>query len=981
MPKRCDASDSSSLEEPVEEEGSKSITAEDSPPRQCCEDLHKTPESSPVSAPITNSAFSVWDRRAFLCLALGLCIVAISIFDYISRISMATFIATYALTFQNVDLTFLTAAILTSASAVLPSIAFGVCCGSHLRSTGSWACTRAASLVHLFAVPKARLREQKRLYSDFFALALLHRASQWRFSCGRSAAVRRAATTCVLPPAAAACLLLLCVQVTVVAALSFLALAALWGCNALGFVVFKAFFMHRETFLCLLDCLTRGSALQLRQPNCETSSNCILTTPASNAEAAPDGGTYNPQEGSEILHASKSAAVAPPSRLQQGLRAANDEKANCVCGRTGCDKETCDGNCFNASKGTGVNFEHAESLGRERTHTRGKSHQLSSSQHPDALGCKCHRCLERIDAHASKNFFYTKATLWGSVPRQLHPCPALKGAVRLHRQHLKKCREGHCIAENRGRQLAHSTSTCRLSESADLQAGQARESTSEWQNARSSAGGCRFPGSGGGPLAVQESPPVADDEVHKKYWASGLEAETVNIPFDAAGTSSRELSANDSPNGAGLLAFAYAASFHRAESAKDAVTEAKGRTLEEPDRTYSAVQNVGVFNCSDMVVLQKASVASLVASGSGPYRWMRHQLKQRQGADPPCCPPTSPSHKALAPRFSRPGIPHLDLSSKKLSRLDSFRQQTLRLTSGPHEAGGSEQVLKLFFTAPAVPDVGVESKEDQFMVKGFWPHFLKRKKQRPAPAQLNDSQFEDLVLQREHRIFDWYESLVAFRYAEVTRTGEAKKPLDGDKSEDFPASCDRSDSLMDVKPLPLSEEECGIKWSTFETLFLQDCQDSCDNQVELHTLPSTAKTESLHEPHKVTCMHTEDLFDLDVPETRTYHPLVRVRGKREEPQPAKARAPDTKKEDVLDCLSSPRSHDCQEGGDGAAVHACSSEEGSSPHEHIQPIIHYRFKDMVEMPHLREVMINISKTRASVIFLVQQYEGRCFLEAL
>lgn len=986
MPERCGAPLSPSSDDPVEEEscrGSKSSAADNSPP----EDMHNTPESSAVIEPVTDSALFVWDRRAFFCLALGLCIVAISVVDYVSRISMATFIATSTRSLGNVEPTFLAAAILTSASAVLPSIAFGVCCGSHLRSTGSWAWMRAAAFVHLFADSKARPRERSFLFSDVFALALLDRASRWSLSCGKSAAVRRAAATCLLPPVAVACFLLLCLQVTVVAALSSLAVVAMWGCSALGFVVFKAFFMHRKTVLFLLDCLTHGSALQLPRQHCETSAGCSLRILVSSAEAqeksAPDGGTHNCQEGSEVLHLS--GAVAPPSQLQEGLCAAGGEKADCASGRIESDKASCPGNRFNSLKGTGVGSLHPESPGHERNHIRGESHQLSCSQRPNALGRERSRPLGGIGGHVSKIPFYTNATLCGSVPRRLHPCPALKGAVRLHRQHLKTCRERYCIAPNGGRQVEHSTNTCPLSESGDSNAPEALESTSEWQNTHFSAGGRRLYGSSGGLLAdslkgfrtAQESPPVADDGASQKYGASGLEAESAGIPC-AAEISPRELPRNHSSErctgGAGLLALAYAASFHRAELAKDAVTEADGPTSEQPDRAYSAVQEVGISNRSDTVIPRTESVAPQIA-GVSPYGCMRHQPKQHQVADPPSCPPASPSHKSQATRFSRPGIPSLKLGGKSWlhSRLDSFRQQTLRPNPGCQQAGGTQQVLKLFFTAPAVRDAGADSKEDQLVVKGSQPHlaarFLKRKKQRPTPAQLNDSEFEDLVLQREQRIFDWYEDLVAFRYAEVTCTREATKTPDGQKPEGLAEACDHSDPQIDVNPLPLSEEECGIKWSTFESLFLQDSQDSCVVPMDVRAVPSTAKAVKLNEPHKVTCMQTEDLFELDLPERTPYRSVVRVRGKREEAQPAKALARDTRRKDFADCPSSPRSDDCGE-GDGAA-HACSSEGGS---ELIQPIIHYRFKDMVEMPHLREVFFTFWCREFEKLIL---YQDKCF----
>lgn len=915
-------------------------------------DTRKHPKACPLK----------WSSHGFICWLTGLLVVAISIYDYISRIAMAAFLTSTARAFQGSGLVPVAVAILACASVVLPSIALGVCCGCHLSSTGSWAGRRTAAVVHLFAgsngtASQEAVQRTRLLFSELLALNVFNRLRSWILPSGRVTAVRLAVAGCVLPPAALACCSLLWAQLTVVVAVATLAVAAMWACNAVGVIVIKILLVHRRGLLRYLDCLTHASALQLISSDCGAQHDChhctsTPTLPTNDAEAQRVAGAHpgcqQLQSGEAGPFLSLGSSGSP--RPGQGLRPIGEEAAEWDSVSVACEEGECDDKPVGSLEDAAL-----------------------SAQRAGDLNCEHGACCGwQLPMRAPA--FYTSATFAGSVPRQLHPCRSLKGAIRLHRQHLEACRDGHCLSAYWGCRIQHpETSAAAPSGSSDIVPAAGLPQAVEASEVPYARTGWRFHGSSGGlfadslrgPTEAQHIAPVMCDEAKKKYWSSGLEAPSMSIPPGAVSSADRPTPCGSNeryPMSSGLMSFAYAGSLQGGELISRPASKISDAFAPQCGTTQYVTHDGVGGRWNDSASLRTESVASILA-GASPYRWMRRQIKQQRVAGTPPCPQASPSFRSHVTRGSRPGIPNFPTYGNGKSNCHSdFQRHALRTYSGGQEAKAGWRGLKLLFAAqptdgePFVDPHAEEAEQIKDNQESRWGiRVLKRRKQRPMPAQLDDAEYDDLVLRREQRIFDWYERLVAFRYSEVNGMREAAiEKLNKSASETLPCPC--SGDTAEAHPATVSSSastphgEEGIKWSSFDTLFPQD---ACVGQPQLDEVRGTSGIARPVESQMVACIHTEDLFDWPLKEEPPSRTGLLFQDKRRPKQHRCLLSPHIGTGgSLIDCPKLPNPP--KAAGAGSSTDGSSTRGGSIPEHVLPPVVHYRFKDMVEMPHLREV---------------------------
>ncbi|KAL8450602.1 hypothetical protein Emed_002474 [Eimeria media] len=896
------------------------------------------------------------NRRVFLRWALASMIVFLSVYDYASRVNLAALGAAVAHKTQSAGPILFAAVVLASASVVLPSVALWICCFSHLKNTWAWAGWKAAGVVRLFA-NSAKRDEREDVSQGVLALSELRvlrkLAELRRLACSSSSSLvaRLAIGGVVLPLAAFVSSLVVCMQVTAVLVAATLVIVIMCAYISFGLLATKSLLGFPGGLLHLLDTLTYGSALKLVATS-RREKNIELDTKTAFPSSCPTGEEQQlqePRRQTEDLHASNQpnpSRLPPPSECHQGLQIISEDAA---AGESG-------------------------SLSRERACRVVVDDEAAA---PQGEGTPRLKGNAHVKPHCSVSIApsYRKATYSGSVPRALHPCICLSGAIRLHHQHIRSSRRRNRLATDYEKEDDVQSSSDFCDKSDDSRAGHTKK-----QAGLSAAGsGWRFHGSSAGLFADSVRPTVAGhtasaeicEEAKRKYWSSGLEAGSIvnlsskedsageGLPSDGAAASSDEY---------GLLSFAYGGWPRHAGQAEGEV-QGSSNTCDQTE---------GVFKRVTTPSVRAESVASLLA-GASPFRWLRGHTAQQSGTT--ACPQPSPSLRTHAIRISRPGIPAASGKNEGPASSPFDRDCHNTLSSSPSSAGPQHRWLglKLVFTANETQAAALNSEDatqkhhgESALVPQPKICIFKSRRQKPAAVELDSAEYRDLMLRREQRIFKWFEQVVAVRYLEVRRLTQAtmSKELDSEDAsyrfeevpiEPAPPSTSRSVSNVNEKE--------SIRWSNFQTLFPPG--PSAHREEKSSSVVATGKPP---DPQVLSCVLTEDLFFMSVADPTPRSWLIQSGKRCQKKQRAPPSCGSVGDKPIGDSLKTTSPHkvaeQCSGGTEGSSICGDTSSEALG-----LPVLHYRFNDMVEMPHLREAFFTFwSREFKKLLIYQDQYFG-------
>ncbi|CDJ64844.1 hypothetical protein, conserved [Eimeria necatrix] len=887
-----------------------------------------------------------WDGRTFTRCCLAAFVVTISVFDYASRVSMTLFLAAAAGKFEGAEPLLVAAGVLACLSIFLPSIALGLCCSCHLRNTGIWAAWKAATLFHVTVNSKeeeghSTLFPRRLVLGELLVVKYFKLLSCCILPSTQCTAIKIVIAGCILPPAAVACCLVLLIQIVMVAVVASLSVVGLWACGFLGVTALKVLLVSPRGLLPYLDCLTYASAVRFNLA--EVQNQGINHTGEPGPQQLPNrgGGQIKPARG-HVCQSSKGGGRVDRSnsssipKYGQDLRTISQGEEEhghvdvCV------PRDTGDSACITSLGDPAVEFRRSSASNWAR----------------------CNLCTKRYAR-------YTRATLWGRVHRKLHPCPSLQGAIQLHRQHLKSRLDKPFLAAHGERRFSRLTPTASVSSRLSGTVGEPGMSTPRETSAKAN---WRFHGSSGGlladslraPVGVQDLRPTLTHEEKQKYWSSGL-AEGC-IPSPCASSNCKAAlhpcrNTGQSPWISSVLEFVY-----KGEAQEATAISKVGVDGYPHDRAYedSVAKDTTFSKCSDASSLRTKSLASGLAAAN-PNRWLRSEAK-KQGA--PASLLAIPVSASLNSHTA--GESHSSLARAKVHKKEDLKskfesRRTEVLPPGGFRARTGWKGFKLFFTGGSERrETSVDINKEECRQVQVTPgppivRIFKRGNKRPQPCQLDDKQYSDMIVRRERCIFNWYERLVTFRYTEISafRRVEASQlnetsfetksvSLGGGPEDVVPPTSPRSS---------VNQGEAGIQWASLHTLFphtesteqLVDVTETLDGCTPLHQEP-------------LACMHTEDLFDLPPNDSLTSDARPYLF--------CKPRHDQQRRLDPSRVVAGFKSADCpapthwnKAPESGVAGDGSSTRGDSGLDQLASPDMHYRFRDMVELPHLRETFFS------------------------
>ncbi|KAL8455490.1 hypothetical protein Emag_000619 [Eimeria magna] len=906
--------------------------------------------------------------RIFSRWALALMIVFLSLYDYASRVNLAALIAAVAQKAQGASPILYAAAALASASVVLPSVAIWICCYSHFKSTWAWASWKAAGVVRLFA-DSAKGNGTEGVSQGVIAVRELRAVRRLtglrRLACSSSSPLLARLTVggFILPLAAFVGSLVVCMQVTAVVVAASFVIVVMCAYISFGLLATKCLLGFQGGLLHLLDTLSYASAVKLTAASrCERKNE--LGSKAAFPSSCPTSEERHSQEpgcqadGQHELLQPGPPRSPPPSECRQGLRIISEDAA-------GCESVSPGGARGSAGWGCRVVVDDNPAAPQDEGSSR-----LEANAH------LMPHCLTSIAPS------YRKATFSGSVPLELHPCICLKGAILLHQQRLRSSKERNRLSTGWNcSQAVHGKDDGVRSSADSRDKGDNSRAARTKKRAGLSAAGSdwRFHGSSAGLFADSVRPTVAGytacaeicEEAKKKYWSSGLDAGSIvnlSSKADSIGECLPSDGAAASSNECGLLSFAYGG-WPRQERQLNGAMEGSSDTSHQSEGAFKRVTSPGM----------RAENLAFLLTDASPFRWLRGRTTQQSGTT--VCPQSSQSLRTQATRISRPGIPAAPWGNKGRASFP-FDRDCHKLRSSPISPGPQHSWLgvKLLYTANGAQaaaltpgDATQKHQAESALVPQPKVCIFKSRRQKPAAVELDSADYRDLVLQRKQRIFKWFEQIVAVRYLEVRRLTQATAtvPKESD-SEDEPyrfekvpiepalPSTSRSTSIVNGKE--------SIKWSSFQTLFPAG--------PSTHRVEDSSSVSAAGEPHKsevLSCVLTEDLFYMSVKDPTPRSWLLQSGKRCQERRRVLPSCESVVYKPYADTREMTGSHkvaDLCPGMDGSSSCGVSSTEALT-----LPVIHYRFNDMVEMPHLREAFfIFWSREFEKLLIYQDQYFG-------
>ncbi|CDJ52248.1 hypothetical protein, conserved [Eimeria brunetti] len=706
--------------------------------------------------------------------------------------------------------------------------------------------------------------------------------------------------------------------------------------NTSSEAAFKVFLISRRGLLFYLDCVTHASALLVNPTEGSTKKNGDMRTLRATKLPRNGIGRIKPVYEQRVDAATETAEKVHPSVSVSSPRF----------GRSPSSAQRTEPTVFNSP------LEDARS--NKTGDLEDKESQSQCQRDP--------KCGDRTFP-LMRSAHYTSATYYGSVPQNLHPCPSLQWSIQLHRQHIEINRDRHFLVTHwkfrTGRPEIAGSSPSGVSYTVSAEE---RGPTEQRQFVQGQAGWslherrCRlFADSLRAQVYAQDSDgsSVACDGTEGTYLPSGLEQESTNSPR-ASNKAPAMLNSLDKPTQNpwfhGILAFVYGSQVHEAQVELQAVADGNS-AAGSFENTFP--KDATTARCNDSMGL-KIDTSASVLQGASPYTWVPRKLNQQHTAPVQASPPTSPFSSRAAPE-SPPEISGSRVPDGENSNFPLDSDIGLTRPSADLDDRALRRGVKLIFTGahPGLCLTSAESAEDQEkhgqVLSGT--RGLENRKRRPFQPDIDDARYDSMVIQRERCIFNWFERLVAFRFAELTdmsKAAEAK--IDGVTSD--AELCSSGGNTEEIRSplfnLPSSADpaDTGIKWDTFGTLFP-------------HTQPTTQvdcergepEASSLEEEKRVTCLCTEDLFDLPMKEPVVADARQHLCGKGRREQ----RGLDLYRNKIEKlCMDLPVSFNWSTVAiPGTSGGGSSTRGDSGSDQHDIPILHYRFKDMMELPHLRE----------------------------
>ncbi|CDJ36219.1 uncharacterized protein EMH_0041020 [Eimeria mitis] len=741
--------------------------------------------------------------------------------------------------------------------------------------------------------------------------------------------------------------------------LSRVSMAAFFAAAARTLEAFKVFFISRRGLLLYLDCLTHASALWVNSTEGSAKTNRDICTPSALELPMNRTGHIKPVSEHRLRSFRDSPGVVYPSdspsspTFGQSPRIAGEE-------RTGPE-------AVNIRSPSEAKNSNTGAMKDERVWTQ----YLKDPAGGDSA------------LPFTRSTYYTSATHRGTVPQRLHPCPSLQCAIQLHRQHLEIYRDRECHMTHSRSRIQQCGNVGSPSSGADgtvsakeLEPDERRQVIPEnvsWRFHGGSVG--LFADSLRAHASAQNSASVSDvcDEPKEQYLPNGPEQESTKCPL--ADENSRVMCKslqNDTENQwhHGILAFAYGG--QEAHVGLHVVAEGLS-VASSPERFFPKEAHNG---WSDSVSLKTESVASLLA-GVSPYRSVQHKLKQQQAPAVRTSPPTIPLSRSLPAPESPPDVSDDCIHGAEVLGSRSIARPTAALPSAGTNARAGWRGSKLLFTCaqPAHCFTSAESVEDQNRHTQQTPELrrgsrvLKKCNQMPVTSHTDDAEYDTVVIQRQLRIFNWFEQFVAFRHAEITAMSKsAAAKVNGTAS----ATASRSSCGTPWEIIPpvsslsssVDQADSRIKWATFGTLFpYNESMEQADG-VKRESAAATLEEE------RVPCLCTEDLFDLPIKEPITahapQHPCGKARHEQRDFDPYRIKMGSVYQDLPTSLHWSQFANPDTSGGD-------SSTRGDSGSDQLAtPILHYRFKDMVELPHLRETFFSLWRREFETLLFYQEH---------
>ncbi|CDI85781.1 hypothetical protein, conserved [Eimeria praecox] len=890
-----------------------------------------------------------WRGGALARLALGASILVISVGDYLSRVFMAAFFAVAARTFQGLGPTLAAATVLACCSVVLPTVALGICCSCHFRSIGIWAAWRAAKFVHAMVDSESgegqrTLQPTRLALDDLLCVNLLRRLFIGIIYSDHHYALKFAAAGCILPPAAVVCCLLLVLQIVVVTAAALLAILCLGALSFVWISAFKAFLLSRRGLLLYLDCLTHASALGM----------------------STEGSV---QQGNEIHN--PRAHELPPNRAPE-MQPVSEHRLDAFRENTGhvypfgslYPSKFVQSPGSAGKAGTDAKPDSIYSLAGEKLNLKAVEDKENQARPPRDATSGGPGLSFRWSA------YYTKASHCGNVPQKLHPCPSLQWAIQLHRQHIEIYRDRQRLMQQRRKRCIQQPGRARSCSSCASGTVPAREQRSAEQMQK-------IPGKAGWSLHMSTDGRF-DDSLRAQVYAQDRdtlsavcgEAKEMFWPGAREQGSTKSSSTDDKSQGTlnsldndattpwchDILAFAYGG--HAQETHIELAAAADSHSV-APCTGILFSKEVPAPRGHEKVSLRSDSAAYRLA-GVSPYRWVQQKVERHHGAPPRSPFPITRSFRSRAAPGSPPCISNSRIPSKESfgcgfnSRRPKGTLRTAALQTKAVCVGSSvfsTAAHPALYTDPAecVEGPNEHRHRNPEVLCGF--PVLRGGKKISLKSHIDDAEYDVMVTRTERLIFSWFERLVSLRYAEVTALSQSaaeKVSSTISETDSWPAGGDGREILPPVLTASPSVEEAnaGIKWDTFSTLFHQG---HSTEQVDGVKGASAAST--LEEEKRVPCLCTEDLFDLPVKQPVKSDARQYICGKRDHEQRDSALLR------VITgrlCLDSPAPFQwSKHAGPGTSRGSCSTRGDSGSCKLAAPTPHYRFKDMVELPHLRE----------------------------
>lgn len=803
-------------------------------------------------------------------------------------------------------------AVFSGLSVLAPALAWGVYCWRHLLAFGKWSAD--------FTVAAIGLTDDEHCISALRAWACKKRRQIMVSETVNGDAQRNGTLKglCSFLHFISS-ILHLPIKIAVALSVGSCAAFALWVCGVLGVFVFKAFLIPTSALLQFLDILTFASAVRTAadirkdKPNRDNALKAAGENEGaiSSLEIHGDGlGRTEHLGGSSLVydwfHSRCSASLEPIG-----------EESPQFCGASSSSVQNC--NQMNVVELSKV-----------------------------SISDKQVKPLKSLNQAFTVSSNFKTATFSGSVPCSIHPCSfctvnykCRRAAVSYRlRCILPRCFKRYSITSYPMHEVASESGVdVPVATLGQLMAAEPPDDPTTW----------KFHGSSGGLLAEAASRgSITDSRSTVQKMEGSCDANNNGSTLGVRGSQHTRSTENHEasqdhyghPPG-GIFQFAYKTSV----SSNSQYNEINGSSVPVTSKWLASQNDVpDQLSESDSVPLN-------------PYGWLKrqgweHSMHQKYTN-------SKISNLSRRTRLSRPGIPGVfaikSLAKRRVTTDNPSELQGLKSRTGFDLSTSFSGKVRLLFNRKAGSALVGKFCDGTWTSKNHWRRLrvLRRSRCRIRP-QSDEGDVEKFLNRRQLLVFDWFERLVAHRYAQhealirncvhsptsSSSRGERTLPGKGDS-----ASGKRGDqprrSLETMQPGDLRETFSGQKSCSEENKRTPVLW--CPRQSNQEHASSEVVEGAL-----LGCLKAEDVFELRKPESAcerylSSYELRKLLGSKE------CECPQSDVSPVFASISSSPDYDHLQHGNLCSINT-SFPQSCSPSWKM----HFRFKDMVEMPEMRQV---------------------------